>query len=245
MAENQKNIGGIMAAKSISRARKRDLENPDEFITLWTKLFDFISEHKVQVSCALSFLAVLIIVAAVTVYSLRKSENKASFLLQQAVAKYQSLVKAGNPSKAYLEAGKDFGLIMEKYSDRKGGKLARFTYAEMCYAAGDYDKAIANFNKSLVDFNDEPFLKNLVLSDLGYSYNAKKDYKTSAKYFEMIVTTPDYSIKDEALFNLGELYAEIGDNDKSIDAFKKILSDHSGSMYTEIAKEKVAWHSQS
>ena len=234
-----------MATKNISRARKRDLENPDEFITLWTKLFDFISEHKVQVSCALSFLAVLIIVAAVTVYSLRKSENKASFLLQQAVAKYQSLVKAGNPNKAYLEAGKDFELIMEKYSDRKGGKLARFTYAEMCYAAGDYDKAIANFNKSLVDFNDEPFLKNLVLSDLGYSYNAKKDYKTSAKYFEMIVTTPDYSIKDEALFNLGELYAEIGDNDKSIDAFKKILSDHSGSMYTEIAKEKVAWHSQS
>jgi tetratricopeptide (TPR) repeat protein len=245
LAENKKIIGGIMATKNISRARKRDLENPDEFITLWTKLIDFISKHKVQVSCALSFLAVLIIVAAVTAYSLKKSENRASFLLQQAVAKYQTLVKAGNPNKAYVEAGKDFGLIMEKYSGRKGGKLARFTYAEICYAAGDYDKAIANFNKSLVDFNDEPFLKNLVLSDLGYSYNAKKDYKTSAKYFEMIVTTPDYSIKDEALFNLGELYAEIGDNDKSIDAFKKILSDHSGSMYTEIAKEKVAWHSKS
>ena len=56
----------------------------------------------------------------------------------------------------------------------------------------------------------------------------------------MIVTTPDYSIKDEALFNLGELYAEMGDNVKSIDAFKKILSDHAGSIYIEIAKEKVA-----
>jgi hypothetical protein len=59
------------------------------------------------------------------------------------------------------------------------------------------------------------------------------------------VTTPDYSIKDEALFNLGELYAETGDQDKSINAFKKILSDHSGSMYTEIVKEKIAWHSKS
>ena len=88
-------------------------------------------------------------------------------------------------------------------------------------------------------------LKNLILSGLAYSYKAKKDYKTSVKYFEMIVTTPDYSIKDEALFNLGELYAEIGDQNKSIDAFKKILSDHSGSMYTEIVKEKVAWHSKS
>lgn len=234
-----------MAAKNISRARKRDLENPDEFITLWTRLFNFTAEHKVQVSCALAFLAVLIIVAGVTVYSLKKSENKAFFLLQQGVVKYQTLLNASNPNKAYLDVGKDFELIMEKYSGRKGGKLARFTYAEMCYAAGDYDKAIANFNKSLVDFNDEPFLKNLILSDLGYSYKAKNDYKTSAKYFEMIVTTPDNSIKDEALFNLGELYDAIGDKDKSIDAFKKILSDHSGSMYTEIVKEKIAWHSKS
>ncbi|MBW2603954.1 MAG: tetratricopeptide repeat protein [Deltaproteobacteria bacterium] len=234
-----------MAAKKISRARKRALEDPDEFITLWTKLFNFTAEHKVQVSCALAFLLVLVIVAAVTVYSLKKSENKAFFLLQQGVAKYQALVKAGNPNKAYLDAGKDFGLIMEKYSGRKGGKLARFTYADMCYAAGDYEKAIANFNKLMVDFNDEPFLKNLILSSLGYAYKAKKDYKTSAGYFEIIVTTPDYRIKDEALFNLGELYAEIGDKDKSLDAFKKILSDHSGSMYTEIAKEKIGWHSKS
>ena len=168
-----------MATKRISRARKRDLEDPDEFMTFWTKLFDFTAEHKVQVSCALTLLVVLIIVAAVAVYSLNKSENKAFFLLQQGVAKYQTLVKAGNPNKAYLGAGKDFGLIMEKYSGRKGGKLARFTYAEMCYAAGDYDNAIANFNKLLVDFNDEPFLKNLILSGLGYSYEAKKDYKTS------------------------------------------------------------------
>ena len=234
-----------MAAKSISRARKRDLENPDEFITFWTKLFNFVTEHKFQVSCALTFLIVLLIVAAVTVYYLRQSENKAFFLLQQGVAKYQTLMRAGNPSKAFLEAEKDFGLILEKYSNRKGGKLARLTYADMCYAAGDYDKAIANFSKLLEDFNDEPFLKNLVLSSLGYSYNAKKDYKTSAKYFEMIVTTPDYNNKDEALFNLGELYAKIGEKDKSLDAFKKILSDHTGSMYTEIAKEKIAWQSKS
>jgi tetratricopeptide (TPR) repeat protein len=154
-------------------------------------------------------------------------------------------MKAGDPNKAYQEAGKNFGVILEKYSNRKGGKLARFAYADICYDAGDYDKAIANFSKLLVDFNDEPFLKNLVLSGLGYSYNAKKDYKTSAKYFEMIVTTPDYTNKDEALFNLGELYAKIGEKDKSLDAFKKILSDHTGSMYTAIAKEKIAWQSKS
>jgi tetratricopeptide (TPR) repeat protein len=234
-----------MAAKRISRARKRDLENPDEFITFWTKLFNIVTEHKIQFLGALTFFCVLIIVAAVTVYYLKQSENKAFFLLQQSVTKYQASMKAGDPNKAYQEAGKNFRVILEKYSNRKGGKLARLAYADICYAAGDYDKAIANFSKLLADFNDEPFLKNLVLSGLGYSYNAKKDYNTSAKYFEMIVTTPVYTNKDEALFNLGELYAKIGEKDKSLDAFKKILSDHTGSMYTAIAKEKIAWQSKS
>jgi len=234
-----------MAAKKISRARKRDLQDPDEFVTFWTKFFDFTAQHKIKVLSLLSSLVVLVVVAALTVFFLKKSESKAFSLLHQGLTKYEALVDAGNPEKAYLEAGKDFGRIMKKYSGRNGGKLAAFTYAEICYAAGDFDKAISNYNKSLEDFNDEPFFKNLILNDLAYSYMEKKDYKTSAKYFEMIVTTADYGIKDEALFNLGELYAALGDKDKSIDAFKKILSDHSGSMYTEIAKEKVAWYSKS
>ena len=63
---------------------------------------------------------------------------------------------------------------MKKYSGRTGGKHARFTYAEMCYAAEDYDNAIANFNQSLVDFNDEPFLKNLTLTVLVILIRRKK-----------------------------------------------------------------------
>jgi tetratricopeptide (TPR) repeat protein len=234
-----------MAQKKISRSRKRDLNDPDEFVTLWTKLFKFTAEHKVQVLSALGCIVVLIIVATIMAYSLKKSEDKAFALLQQGIIKYQTLLKTVDSEKAYLDVGKDFELIMEKYSGRTGGKLARLIYANMCYAAEDYDKAIALFKKLLVDFNDEPFLKNLILNDLGYSYKAKKDYKTSAEYFERIVIIPDYGMKDEALFNLGELYSAIGDNDKSINAFKKIMSDHSGSMYTEIVKEKLVGHSKS
>lgn len=234
-----------MARQKISRSRKRDLNDPDEFVTFWTKLFEFADKHKVQVASALGFIIVLIIVAGITGYSLKKSEDRAFSLLQQGITKYQTLMKTGDANKAYKDAGKDFERIMEKYSGRNGGKLANLIYANMCYAAKDYDKAIAIYKKLLADFNDEPFITNLILNALGYSYGAKKDYKSSAEHFERIVTTPDYRLKDEALFNLGELYAATGNNVKSINAFKKILSDHSGSMYTEIVKEKVAEHSKS
>ncbi len=234
-----------MAKKKVSRARKRDLANPDEFITFWSKLLDFVVENKVKVSCALGFVLVLIVVGAGFSYFLKKSEDTASALLQQNIAKYQMLLKNTGPEKAYLDVGKDFESIIEKYSGQEGGKHTRLIYANICYTANDYDKAIELYNKSLENFNDEPFIKNLIINSLGYSYTVKKDYKTAAEYFEMIASVSDYSIKDEALFNLGEIYDAMGDNVKSIDAFKEILSDHTGSIYTEIAKEKVAGQIQS
>ena len=228
-----------MAKKRVSRSRKRDLNEPDEFISFWTKLFELISEYKLIFSSALGVMVVVIIVIMGIIYFTKKSEDKAFVLLQQGIINYQTELKTNTPEKAYLDAEKDFQRIMDKYSNRYGSKLAVFFYANMCYTANNFDKAIELYKKSLINFNDELFLKNLILNGLGYSYKAKKDYKTAAQYFEIIASDTDYKIKDEALFNLGELYAAMGDHDKSTSAFKKILSDHSDSMYIEIIKERV------
>jgi len=228
-----------MTKKRVSRSRKRDLNEPDEFISFWTKVFGWISEYKLLFSSALGVMVAIIIVIIGMVYFIKKSEDKAFALLQQGITNYQTELKNNTPEKAFLDAGKDLQRVMDKYSNRDAGKLAGFIYANICYAAKDYDKAIELYNKSLINFNDELFIKDLILNGLGYAYKAKKDFKTAAGYFEIIASAPDYTIKDEALFNLGELYAAMGDRDKSITAFKEILSDHSGSMYIEIVKERV------
>ena len=228
-----------MAKKRVSRSRKRDLNEPDEFISFWSKLFDLISEYKLFFSSALGIMIAIIMVITGMIYFIKKSEDKAFALLQRGITNYQAELKNNAPEKSFLDAGKDLQRVMNKYSNRNGGKLASFIYANICYAAKDYDKAIEIYKKSLINFNDELFIKYLILNGLGYSYKAKKDFKTAAKYFETIASAPDYTIKDEALFNLGELYAAMGDHDKSQTAFKKILSDHSGSMYIEIVKEGV------
>ena len=228
-----------MAKKRVSRSRKRDLNEPDEFISFWTKLFEWISEYKLIFSSALGVMVVVIIVITGMIYFTKKSEDKAFALLQQGIINYQTELKTNTPEKACLDAEKDFQRVMDKYSNRYGSKLAVFFYANMCYTANNFDKAIELYKKSLINFNEELFLKNLILNGLGYSYKAKKDYKTAAQYFEIIASDTDYKIKDEALFNLGELYAAMGDHDKSTSAFKKILSDHSDSMYIEIIKERV------
>jgi len=80
----------------------------------------------------------------------------------------------------------------------------------------------------------------LVLSGLGYSYAAKQEYQEAATYFEKIASGPESIMKDEALFNLGSIYHALGNPEKSKEFYKKIVSEYPDSIYSELAKDKVA-----
>ncbi len=133
----------------------------------------------------------------------------------------------------------DFNQIIENNWGKDSAKLARVMYANICYNAGDFDTATELYNKALSEFENNPFVKNLILSGLAYSQEGKKDYNAAAQYLEMIMSGPDDANKDEALFNLGRLYAVMGNKDKSAEAFNKIISDYKDSIYIDLAKEKI------
>ena len=61
----------------------------------------------------------------------------------------------------------------------------------------------------------------------------------AAKSFEMIASGSNAVMKDEAIFNLGRLYALMGDDNQSAEAFKKIISEHADSIYLGVARERI------
>ncbi len=227
-------------AKKKKITRKQLLNEPDEFITFSSKLLKLIMDYKNHITVALCVIFSILIVFTAWRYFSNKAEDKAFALLDQGVTKYEKIKVKNGESKAYLEVEKDFKSIFEKYSRKDGGKLARVTYANICYNAGKPDKAITLYNQSLRDFDDKPFINNIILNSLGYAHEKKGDYPGAIKYFEMIISSKQPDLKDEALFNLGRLYSKVGDEDKSLEAFKKIVSDYTDSIYFNIVKEKLA-----
>ena len=224
-----------MANKKISR--KQVLGKPDRFVIFSNRLLEFAIKYKIQISCAAGVIFAFIIVISGMQYFANKAEDEAFAMLEECMLKHETIMKENTPDKAYADVEKDFDLILEKYSKTDGGKLARVIYANFCYNSGNFDRAITLYNKALSDFDGNKSFKALVLSGLGYSYEEKKDYKQATNYFKMIVSEPGSIIKDEAFFNLGRLYAAMGENDKSKDAFKKIISDYTDSIYIELVKE--------
>ena len=229
-----------MARKKTKKiTRKKLLKEPDEFFTFTSRAIRFAIDYKYPLTGGLAGLVILILIGTGIRYFSIKAENTAFTLLSQNQIKYETLLRQNGPQKAQSEVAADFDGILKKYSTKKGGRLARVIYASICFKAGNLDQAIALYNQSLDDFKSDPFLKNLILSGLGYAHEEKKDLDTAVKYFDMIVTGPDPVMKGEALYHLGRIYDTKGDRDKSIAAYKQLLDHHADSIYTELVKEKL------
>ena len=161
-------------------------------------------------------------------------------MLGQSMMEYNSLKSQKSPDEVYSAVSGSFENILQKYSSKDSGKLARLMYANICYDAGQYKQAIDLYNASLKDFENHPVIHSQVINSLGYAYEQQKDYSTAVSYFEKISAAPGQILRDEALFHLGRLYDKLGQPEKSKAAYQKILSDHPDFIYIDMVKERIA-----
>jgi tetratricopeptide (TPR) repeat protein len=185
---------------------------------------------------------VILIVLAVSGwrYHSRQRANESLAQLQKSWNRYETLRngKDKDSALAYQEVRSEFEELIADFGDKPGGKLARVIFADICYDAGEADKAIALYKSALEDFT-QPFYRDQILNGLGYAYEAKKEYDTALEYFEKISVGSDPVLKAEALFNMGRLYAALGNVEKSQRAYQKIVADSPQSFYAELAKERT------
>jgi tetratricopeptide (TPR) repeat protein len=226
-----------MAPKKISR--KQLLNEPDEILTFTRKLFNYCLAHQNQLIIAAGVvIAVILTFSAIKYFSIQ-SETKAFAKLAEVTRDYQAAATE-EPEKAYETVKSGFEEFIKQYGGKDAGKVGRLSFAEICFKAGKYDEAIPLYEAALKDFGSDPFYSNELRSSLAYAYQAKEDYDNATKQFQMIVDAPDAANKAQALFNLGAIYETKGEKEKSREAYNKIIADFSDSIYTRIAKEKVA-----
>ena len=225
---------------AIKKSRKELLKKPDEFITFTGKVIRWVTDNQKPISYALCAVVAVVLIIFGYRFFAQRAEAKAFSMLEQTMAKYEAQKKATSAEEAYRTVSGEFQDLVSKYGGNAGGKLARASYANISYDAGDYNKAIELYKRSLNDFKNHPLVYNLILSGLGYAYEQMGDNANAVMYFEKIVSARDANNRDEALFNLGILYEKIGDIDKSNQAFKQILSSYPNSMYFNIVEEKLS-----
>ena len=220
--------------------RKQLLKEPDEFITFTGKLIRFGRAHQRKITWILSGLVLLVFAFSGFRYLSGVNEQKASARLGELMSRYQALSGQKSPSEAYDAVKQDFEEMLETHGGKKATRLARFAYANMGYDAGDYQHAIALYNRSLADFDQSPFYRTLILDKIGHAKAEEKDIASAISSFVTVADKAGYFLQDEALFLLGNLYESGGNSEKSKAAFDRILSDHAGSAYVALTRERPA-----
>lgn len=226
-------------AKKKKISRKKLLKEPDEFITVSSKMLSFIVEHKIQLSWALCIFFAVIIMFIGFQYFITVADNKAFSRLDQLMIAYGQKVAEKGSAEAYLDMDQDFKSLLEKYGRRKGGKFARLIYGDICFNAGEYDRAIRLYQQSLKDFRHIYPYESLIMKSLAYSYIEKKDFSAAVTYFEKILSEPDPLMKDEVLFALARTYITMGQREKGTDLYRQLIADYPDSMFIQVAMDKV------
>ena len=218
----------------VKKTRKELLKEPDEFITTTGKIIKWSVKHQTHLTYGL--IAVVVVALGISTYRFfsARAETQAALLLQQAMVKYENLQADKQPAEVYAAVSGDFQAILEKYGNKKNGKMARLRFANISYEAGELKQALVLYEKALPQFELFPLLQNQILSNLAMTNFQLGEDAAAVSYFEKIVANQTAVNKDEALFHLGGLYARTGMKEKSQAAYDRLLNEFEESDYREL-----------
>jgi tetratricopeptide (TPR) repeat protein len=226
-----------MAAKK--KTRKQLLKEPDEFITFTSKAIAFVTGYQKQISYVICTIVAIALIFFGYRFFEQRAETKAFTLLGQTQAKYDTLKEKSSETAAYRQVTEAFQSILKKYGGNAAGKFARLIYANISYDAAQYEKAIALYKQSLSDFKDDKFVYDMILCNLGHAYQRVEDGQNAAAYFEKAASATDSPIREDALFNLGQMYEESGEDAKGRKMLQEILNNYPNSIYFEMVQEEL------
>ena len=227
-------------AKKKKISRKELLSQQDEFLTYSAKLLQYANQYKKQLAIALGGLFAVGIAVSGFQYFSAQNEKKAFALLAQHKGRYETAASEKSGEEAYRAVEKDFKAILEDYSGTRAADIAGIMLANICYQGGDFDAAIALYRANMKAFEADPAIQSLMLSNLGYCQEAKKEYEAAAAYFEQIVQGPRFIMKDEALFSLARIYDQIGNKEKRLAVLNQLVSEYKDSLYSDLARESIS-----
>lgn len=223
-----------MAQKRISRARKRDLEQPDEFLTLTARLLEKARVYWKPLSACGVALCIILAGVVVAGYFSDRAEEKAFVLLNQAMNRYATEGGSQDRAKALEAVTSDFETLFAKYGSRQGGAAARLIFAQMNFLAGRFEAAVAHYEQALELYPEGSYAASAAQSGLGYAQAAAGQPEKAIAAFTGLFAGQESLFKADALYQLSLLYRQTGQEDDSKKALQTLKKDYPQFIYADM-----------
>ncbi len=219
----------------ISNARRKELEQPDPILEALQRWANTVIQYKKQVAMVLGAIVAVVVVFSATLYSIGRSEDKASEFLTQVLSNYSDT----DPVKGYETVKDDVAEFISSYPNTAASAQARVRFAKIAFDAGKFEEAHGMYLGALDKFKGDKAMESLLFSSLGRTSLALGKMDEAETWFRKIVTAKGSMLKGEALFNLGLILADRGDSEQSQELLQEVVKDHGDSIYAPMAKARI------
>jgi tetratricopeptide (TPR) repeat protein len=227
----------VMAKKRVTR--KELLKKEDEFISLSTRVYQFVIAHRKRIEyAALCVVVVIAVVLGISLY-LRHLNKKA--LAAYNIA-YKNLVSDSSPEaidKGAARSVEELDRLMSEYGWTKMATLSIPQLAYLKFGQGKYDEAISLYKTYLKKAKSSSIYRTMTHFGLAACYEAKGEHQTAISHLKMVLEDENAFLKEEAMFSLGRIYKLSGQRELSKATFREFISKFTQSPLLPLAKANL------
>jgi predicted negative regulator of RcsB-dependent stress response len=221
-----------------SKMSKKDLKQPDAFQSTIELIQNYILENQKR------FYAIItaIILASIVAFGIYMywSHYQASARDMYIKAQGNMARNIDNPESA-MKNIIVYQELIDKYPHSWSARMAHYNIGNLYYNIGEYDKAITDYKKFVTSrISDKAGIKFMAMTSIGYSYEAKKDFKSALEYFEKAQNSNNVGFESIGFRNIGRTYEQLNDKKHALENYKKALEKTTDPAMLIFIKHKIS-----
>ena len=224
------------------RITKKELREPDEFITVTERAVHFVGDHGRKI--IMGGVVVLIIAAGFFLFRMweEKKEAEARRSLGQVLAMVPRLNAQPQEAMAgeYKAVTEKLDEIIARFPRTTDGRFALLYKGNIALRLGDHDGAIKSYSAFLDEGGKERLYQYFALEGLGEAYKGKKEYDKALQSYQKIVSLGEAVPLSDAYFNIGLCYERLGRSKEALESYKEFTKIAQKSQMTNIVLRKIA-----
>jgi predicted negative regulator of RcsB-dependent stress response len=222
-----------MAAK----LSKKELKGPDVFQSTIEVITDYISENKNR------FYAIVtaVILASIIAFGIYMYWSYYQSSAREMYAKVQNTTRNISTPDDARASIKVYQELINKYPHSWSARISYYHLGNIYYNLGEIDNAITEYKKFISSTrSDTAGIKFLVLTSLGYCYEAKKDLKVALEYFEKAQKSDNIGFESIGFRNIARIYEQLNDKKNALENYKSALQKTTDPSMTIFIKRKIS-----
>lgn len=221
---------------------KKQLKEPDEFITFTEQGLLFLKSHAKAFS--LGGLVVVAVLLAIFLYRMweQKKEQEAYLKFYRAQESYQmarSPYREGSPAE-YRTALDQLNEVIKEYPGTTSGRFALLYRGNIQLRMGQWEESVKSYQAYLEKPGAEKLYQFFAWEGLGYAYEGKKDYAKAMEAFQRAAALGEQYKLGEAYLGMGRCYERMGKEKEAVESYKKFLAMSPQSQMANMILRKVS-----